>query len=185
MKLLYCSLKSLGDRWCGTILRNFKELEMTQLVAPIKAGLFIIFCSTILACSKKSKPHKLDYKEIETGASGNTVNFCESFSFDWDSVLLISPYMPAESWENLELKNLSLLRDELEAMESIDWMNSLVFIKGKEVTAYTQVPRGYADFKLAEPASNPVFLYRKNCVLKVSGEAGRLVLIVPATFEKG
>ena len=160
---------------------------MIQNIRFYRLGFFVVLVSMYIGkgCSKEPRPEKIDHKKIDIRTSGKTVNFCKAVPFEWDSILVIRPYMQKEKWERFQLKNIDPIQDELAVMESVDWLNYLVFIKEQNVIAYAEVPRGYVDFKVDEPASSQPFINKKNCVLQVFKKFRNPVLIVPAmrSFE--
>lgn len=151
---------------------------MEGLPGPHKVLTFMLFI-IVFACSERPEPEQLDYKNITFDTANYTVNFCKAFPLEWDSILVVHPYMRSESWSNLGLKNIDPIEEKLEIMESIDWKNYLVFIKNNQVIAFSDIPRGFIDFKIQQ-ATSPTFISKEDCTLKVfSKETGHKSLTIP------
>ncbi|WP_017732140.1 hypothetical protein [Nafulsella turpanensis] len=133
----------------------------------------------VFACTEIPEPEQLDHKNIAFDTANSTVNFCESFPLEWDSALIIHPYMRVESWDDLELENIDPLEERLEIMESIDWKHYLIFVKGSQVVAFSDIPRGYLDFRIMHGTSRPTFITREDCTLKFIDAEGFNTLIIP------
>lgn len=129
----------------------------------------LIGSSLLLAIGCSEKPDRIALELLKVDSSKDYLDFCQSYSFDWDSILIVTPYSRFESLKDLNLRNFSTLKEELKIMESIDWKHYLLFIEGNgNLTAFAEIPRGYLDFEFEDQSSSPKYIYQFNCELKIS-----------------
>jgi hypothetical protein len=141
---------------------------MVKLLGHLK----IIAFSTILgfiflACSENIP--KLDYHKIER--DGDSINLCEIHKASWDSILIIAPYSRKSLWENIE--NINSIREELNQMQSIDWRNYLILLKGQTAVGYMAIPRDYVDFDYKNESGRKI-IYKEKCKLDYNN--GKIVI---------
>ena len=103
----------------------------------VKLILFLI----IISCNKND--YILESKISAEIIQNKELNLSKYNDFEWDSLIVISPYSNLEKIANqnkLDLSNVS------KSIESLDDINLLVFLKNKKAVKTCELKRMYGDF---------------------------------------
>ena len=135
-------------------MEDLDKFNIKVLFRPLSL-LFVVFA---ISCSEK--PRKIG---IEDFINEDKLNLC--LTPDWDSAIVVMPYMREEIWNKYgyRIVNLRTIKSELEVMESVDWKYFLVFIKDESVTSYIEVPIEILYINASDGFHLHPFIYRKDC----------------------
>lgn len=101
----------------------------------------LILSFVIISCNKNDYilKSKISAEIIQT----KELNLSNYNEFDWDSLIVISPYSNIQKIGNenkLDLANVS------KSIESLDDINLIIFLKNKEAVKTCELKRMYGDF---------------------------------------
>lgn len=103
-----------------------------------------------MMCSCGQKEHLYTDKDLEdkikksVASGGKVLDLAVVTDFDWDSLLIITPYANFDDTE--KVLNIDLGRTKHSRIESRDDINQLIFYKGREPVKMVEYPRHYGDF---------------------------------------
>lgn len=104
---------------------------------------FLVFLLFVgISCSNVSDK-KLEREINSEIKKTNSLNFSNYKDFQWDSVILLSPYTYIQRVEKENDLNLSGVSKDIEFSDSI---NLLVFLKDRKMVKYVEITRGLGDF---------------------------------------
>lgn len=104
---------------------------------------FLVFLLFVgISCSNVSDK-KLEREINSEIKKTNSLNFSNYKDFQWDSVILLSPYTYIQRVEKENDLNLSGVSKDIEFSDSI---NLLVFLKDRKMVKYVEINRVLGDF---------------------------------------
>lgn len=104
---------------------------------------FLVFLLFVgISCSNVSDK-KLEREINSEIKKTNSLNFSNYKDFQWDSVILLSPYTYIQRVEKENDLDLSGVSKDIEFSDSI---NLLVFLKDRKMVKYVEITRGLGDF---------------------------------------
>ena len=101
----------------------------------------LILSFVIISCNKND--YILESKISAEIIQKKELNLSNYNEFDWDSLIVISPYSNIQKIANenkLDLANVS------KSIESLDNINLIIFLKNKEAVKTCELKRMYGDF---------------------------------------
>lgn len=92
--------------------------------------------------------HKIQDKKLQQSIrfeieQNKSLDFSNYTDFQWDSVILLSPYTNIQSIEKEKDLDLSGISKDIEVLDSI---NLLVFLKDRKMVKYVEINRVLGDF---------------------------------------
>ena len=138
-----------------SILALISLLSGCDTVVPVKEYKFKDFFTKNYADSLKSV------------AKGTLLcyNMCHLVKSDWDSILVIKPYINKNSIELLEIKNYSAISKEVSNQSLNESTCTLVFVNKGRYVGYAVLPRYPVDFTTIDKgkATQILWLTKKDC----------------------
>ncbi len=101
----------------------------------------LILCFAIFSCNKND--YILESKISAEIIQKKELNLSNYNDFDWDSLIIISPY---SSIEKIATENKLDLANVSKSIESLDNINLIIFIKDKRAVKTCELKRMYGDF---------------------------------------
>ncbi|WP_339757734.1 hypothetical protein [Algoriphagus aquimarinus] len=116
--------------------------------------LSLLICLAILFSCGRFEPDSYDYdadfEEIisdlnfNAGVNERRLDLSQVFiKSDWDSIIVIKPYSQYSNFARLNLRNTSVVKFILTEMEYSDFHYYLLFIKEKQIMAYSKMSNLY------------------------------------------
>lgn len=129
--------------------------------------IFALLFVCLLACcaSNQESMESLISKEIENTKGLNLSVYNE---FDWDSLIILSPYTSLDLVEKQFYLDLSNVSNSIEMLDSI---NLIIFLQNNKAVKYVELSRNIADFD-----SNHEIIDKKNAQFILEVEKGAKIL---------
>lgn len=122
------------------ILFEWKDSKILGIMNKIIVFIFLLCVG--ISCQNISDKHLEN--EIQTEIQETkSINFSNYKDFQWDSVILLSPYTYIQRVEKENDLNLSGVSKDIEFSDSI---NLLVFLKDRKMVKYVEIDRNLGEF---------------------------------------
>ncbi|ADQ82982.1 hypothetical protein J5295_09675 [Riemerella anatipestifer] len=106
-----------------------------------KTLITLILCFAIFSCNKND--YILESKISAEIIQKKELNLSNYNDFEWDSLIIISPY---SSLEKIATENKLNLENVSESIESLDDINLIIFLKDRKAVKTCELKRMYGDF---------------------------------------
>lgn len=125
----------------------------------------------------------LDYRAkvdslLEVGHSidkqSMNADLCKFFNLsDWDSLMIIRPYLPEKNLDKIDFGTASEARDSMEYVIGVEWAQGLLFFKSNELVNYSVIGGipSFSQIDALTPMSMPILL-KSNCRVVLANTSG-------------
>lgn len=140
---------------------------------------YLLFLTTfITSCNVKTKEPTgyLNYRNkvdsiilINANAHDTVVNIslCRLFNkSDWDSIMIIRPYLPEKNLHGIDFKALPEAKDSMFHVIGVEWAQGLLFFKKNKLSSYSVIGGNpsFSRIDAEHPTVIPI-IKRSNCQL--------------------
>lgn len=144
-------------------MKNFNACRQVGLMALVVALLVLNSC----------KEPVNEYKLIDNALPNSSISasskvsipLCSIFNADWDSIVVIGPYIMSDEVKKLHINNYRAVNGLIDSQSKDDSHCTLLFIKKGKYVGYNVILRSKIDFDalIMESKSQAVLIRKNNC----------------------